>query len=526
MHAKAQDYHYVFKTIYAIFVALRSHHSEMIVDAIMLFLPRNAGVGPLARSPVLPAGLPNPALDNFSDEMVDELLVSMAESEAYKSIGKEHSVAEAKAAKATTKAKTKAAAAAASASSKPPPVAKGVVGKAKTKVKGAPAGDGADIVIAPVVADLTLDEEDMTKSFLTHLKDTIAYMRKLDPSDQHNIVNGFKFMAMVGAMSGKVPLMAAGNPKETSSFVFLRKGVKAAFYRYARLLPRPSDVDFAPGEELGEFDGSSIKKDVITPTVVNDTADEMKVVLSHMTDFCKAVNFSLPLIANPALATLLNNTMMLMLTQAAARPCGSFSSRKEAGSLIAESAMAEVCRAMPSGWDDVAAFLDTVRSDEKHEVLKNTPFEFLFEFGVSAKAIAALRLQFALHIIASLGLQQFILQDGLSVIQQSYCPPMVHKIVDVLSKDFNDNITKHKLDHNHYQNFSAVLLDQCLNDGCLALVLAVMNLGLDLSQHCATYDGKALRGRVSVQNLKLESTYVISSWIPESIWVCFKFHPL
>jgi hypothetical protein len=53
-----------------------------------------------------------------------------------------------------------------------------------------------------------------------------------------------------------------------------------------------------------------------------------------------------------------------------------------------------------------------------------------------------------------------------------------------------------------------------LNDGCLALVQAVMNLGFDLSQHCATYDGKAFRGRVSVQNLKLESTYVIPSWIP------------
>eukprot|EP00972_Heterocapsa_arctica_P078111 11520897-Heterocapsa_arctica.AAC.1 len=57
-------------------------------------------------------------------------------------------------------------------------------------------------------------------------------------------VDAFKVIALYGLLHGEVKLASNGVQKPIKGLAGLRKAFKTELYKYAKLVPRPSDVDF------------------------------------------------------------------------------------------------------------------------------------------------------------------------------------------------------------------------------------------------------------------------------------------
>ena len=236
-HPKAQNYAAVMSMIFAVFSKLKHDHPEYVVDVIMLFLPRTSSAYPLGKFPLLPHGLPNPALDLCTEEALDELLVDMATSKVYDGIQIDRATAEEKITESNAKLTIVKSTVKAKGSPAKSPA------KSKAKVKAAPLSDET--------AGISWSANDMIKSFLAHLTDTSDYMHtRMNPDGQFTMFfEGFINVSLAGAIAGQIELLLAGSLKKIGSFQMVRKSAKMALYRSAKLVPRMSDADFEPGAD-------------------------------------------------------------------------------------------------------------------------------------------------------------------------------------------------------------------------------------------------------------------------------------
>ena len=138
---------------------------------------------------------------------------------------------------------------------------------------------------------------------------------------------------------------------------------------------------------------------------------------------------SIPLIARMSVATVLNATMMSMLGTIASMGCA-FSHKKDAAKLLLDTAIGAVLeRAMPASWDEPADFVyNLCAQDGGAALLLRTPFVGLHQpdgSWVDADRLLLMRAHTVFHLLASLGLQCCMVQDGPSSSQQSYMAPLI-----------------------------------------------------------------------------------------------------
>ena len=81
-HPAASQFSFLFLAIYHVFRKLRNSHPEFIVDVCILMFPRATGA--LGVCPLLPQGLPNPAIIKLPEGDIDSPLMDMQSSKVHK----------------------------------------------------------------------------------------------------------------------------------------------------------------------------------------------------------------------------------------------------------------------------------------------------------------------------------------------------------------------------------------------------------------------------------------------------------
>ena len=250
-HSLMRNHTFFFEKFSLVLRKLREHHSEYIQPVIALLLPRSELVGPLARCDLLPEGLPNPAICQLSEDMLDELTVEMSGSQIYANIKRESDQVDAAVAEAGVK----------EAKELQEQADVDVAADAASKTKANDKKKDKDKSKATKKSQLQLSRtmrisgEDMTQEFLDFLNGSMAYMLKLD-KQQLPLVLAFQLISLHGALQGKTMMSRGGECRPVKSFATLSKSFKQHIYRKACLQPRQSDIDFAPGELVDDDDAA------------------------------------------------------------------------------------------------------------------------------------------------------------------------------------------------------------------------------------------------------------------------------
>jgi hypothetical protein len=146
-------------------------------------------------------------------------------------------------------------------------------------------------------------------------------MRDNIDARQADKITAFKCAAIVGTLQEGVVVTIRGSKKVVKSFSSLRKMWKAELYRYAKLVPRPSDVDAM--ELVLQNDG--VTAQALEPERLSDfELSQNMMELADVATMLRGVlesNAALtsPIVSSMAAATTMNNVMMSFLSALGSR---------------------------------------------------------------------------------------------------------------------------------------------------------------------------------------------------------------
>ena len=405
------------------------NHPEVIVDVCFQYLVmRQECVLGTCR---IFKGLKNAAVEKFAEETLDELLVPMGHSETVAAV----QLAQAQSKVAKQLELVAVSTGSGSGASGPKPKAARGKGGAKPKASPKPKkGKPQEDVEA-------MGEADGSVAFIDYLTATQKYMQKIDTNgDLAECITAFKHVGINGALNGGVELTLPPGNKFVKGFKLLTKTWKSALYRYARLQPRPSDIDFADGDdlELSMLDGGQDMRQTVglTAESVAHEMEEYEDVVGAIISCIEAAPVDVPIIMHQGAAACLNQTMMATFG-VIKKEGGVLGSIKEAAKLLIEQCFGQVEALMPAEWDKVARLFDRIaQSDNAKELVgilyRSLGYKKLYEYGFGGKLLRAFRLRVLVHVLTSIGTQTYLLQQGPVQREQEYIPPVVLQIFKTL----------------------------------------------------------------------------------------------
>ena len=280
--------------------------------------------------------------------------------------------------------------------------------------------------------------------FLGHLNDTCDYLvEKVNPNAR-NTVECFRQCAVFGAAKGSIIVNIKGVLKVVKSFNVIRKMFKVHCYRTARLMPRPSDVDFkmedgANGEKRQTLDsveddalrslGLSLQQSAMQESRFATVLKETEASSLAMAHFFRANPFKATIImALPCAASAMNATMMSLLGKQADLG-GLFKDTKSAFMELAHAATGEVMKVLPAEWDVVLETLGSLaKQNMTHVALEHDACKLLQETGVTFEYVSSVRMSMCCHVVTCLGMQQYRSLAGPAIVKHVYTPPLVRSM--------------------------------------------------------------------------------------------------
>ena len=280
--------------------------------------------------------------------------------------------------------------------------------------------------------------------FLGHLNDTCDYLvEKVNPNAR-NTVECFRQCAVFGAAKGSIIVNIKGVLKVVKSFNVIRKMFKVHCYRTARLMPRPSDVDFkmedgANGEKRQTLDsveddalrslGLSLQQSAMQESRFATVLKETEASSLAMAHFFRANPFKATIImALPCAASAMNATMMSLLGKQADLG-GLFKDTKSAFMELAHAATGEVMKVLPAEWDVVLEALGSLaKQNMTHVALEHDACKLLQETGVTFEYVSSVRMSMCCHVVTCLGMQQYRSLAGPAIVKHVYTPPLVRSM--------------------------------------------------------------------------------------------------
>eukprot|EP00972_Heterocapsa_arctica_P108430 15969741-Heterocapsa_arctica.AAC.1 len=217
---------------------LKANHPEYIPILVLMAMPRSDK--PWGSCSLLPGGLP--VVKGISIDKINQLLQEMSESTAVAEVLKS---GEEQVQVVVVKKRKK------SVERGPPP---GRGGRGRGALKR---GRGESGSLASSSQALTNDDDDKEKedqdkvqeesqkTFLAYLSSCCDFMVDHIDDRQKARVEAFRVIALYGLLHGEVKLMTSnGVERPIKGLAALRKAFKTELYKFAKLVPRPSDVDF------------------------------------------------------------------------------------------------------------------------------------------------------------------------------------------------------------------------------------------------------------------------------------------
>lgn len=95
--------------------------------------------------------------------------------------------------------------------------------------------------------------------------------------------------------------------------------------------------------------------------------------------------------------------------------------------VLVDAAVDQTQQSILPQWDQVGTFIDEIVEMRKLEAIVDRVVEFktLCGFKFSSVVMLALKIKNVTHALASLGNQQFLLQEGPIIAKHSWLPPLV-----------------------------------------------------------------------------------------------------
>ena len=204
-------------------------------------------------------------------------------------------------------------------------------------------------------------------------------------------------------------------------------------FKFAQLVPRPSDLDFSTdigdGIEVGVLDNLTRGDPSREADGVRGALLEAADVSSVIVAFLNANKASVPIQGHVIAATSLNDTMLGLLSRTST--FGPFDDPKIASGLLAEAATDQCLRVLPAQWDHVAFNMDQARkiSAVDPQFMQSCPpvSQELASQNFSARLLNVFRTQLGVHICKCLGVQQYLLKVGPGTRHAQYFGPLVIK---------------------------------------------------------------------------------------------------
>ena len=163
-------------------------------------------------------------------------------------------------------------------------------------------------------AEDAVGEVNATKvPFLGYLSSTISYMEvRIMPTEDALIVS-FKYLSLGAAIAAKLEVEVKGTSRTLSSFLTSTRLFKSEMYKTKRVLrANLSDVHFHGGGDTS-FE-TSTEAALMTEHHIANRANEMHDACAELVIYLKASPASVPVIIHPTSATLLNESMMALLS--------------------------------------------------------------------------------------------------------------------------------------------------------------------------------------------------------------------
>ena len=262
-----------------------------------------------------------------------------------------------------------------------------------------------------------------------------AYMRKIDATKSQSAkIVAFKYAALYGCLSGSpVPIWIKGKKKLVKGYDNLRKIWKQDMYKSSRKLqPRASDADFPSGAFVALEDDADEQSQ--NEQNIEQALEELKDNFPAVEAFLEENHVGeMPTLAHLVAGKALNATMLAMLQ--ATSGGNPLEDPDKAYVVVTKAAHEQVGSLMPAKFEEVAAFIDMVRSKQQEGLLKHCPSaEALFkrDFGVFRARCEIMSL--TMHIISTLGVQQFLKREGPVVIPKPYLAQLGISIAKGLSE--------------------------------------------------------------------------------------------
>ena len=319
---------------------------------------------------------------------------------------------------------------------------------------------GAQVVV--------LDDLSSDTTFLQHMSDTVTYLKKIDDQQQDK-ATAFKYIILYAGLCNGINFYVKGINKEITSWSLLRRMMKEEFYRTAQLRPRASDDDFmGDNVDFDNKDAEQVKTEAATQTLVSLMNDTLQFVPEIMTYLDGQKVFTTLVLAHMAVFSVVNSTMLSVFSSVASKG-GKLGSQREALTLLTNLAADEVLRLLPTRWDGIASATDDLRSlgeDDLVELAKQfEAFGALLAVGFSSKMLFCMRMQALLHVLMSLGLQQFNMQgERGNIVMTPYMSQIMHKGISGLASkyDLSRKQVRCAIDqHQHSLALSLTLLMIC-----------------------------------------------------------------
>jgi hypothetical protein len=408
---------------------LKATHPEYIPIIVLMAMPRSDK--PWGSCSLLPGGLP--VVKTISIDKINQLLQEMGDSISVAELNKS---GEEQIQGVVVKKRKK------SVDRGPPPRGRGAL------KRGRGAGSLASSSQALTNDDDDKEKEDQDKvqeelsklsqkTFLAYLSSCCDFMVDHIDDRQKARVEAFRVIALYGLLHGEVKLMTTnGVEKPIKGLAALRKLFKIELYKFAKLLPRPSDVDFDLDGVLMDTAAARAGEE---PDVDEDISDEA--LLTEAFDLKTMANVvgwdhlhtmvQCPVGAAVTTGTAMTFVMTGLFAKQASQGHHFLSGAdacKSLSCLASEATMA----AFPSSLDKIANFVDKLRRHRLGEVIKEDakPLQLMLDIPMTGEVLFALRLQLFLHLIGSLGMQMHMRQEAVGGSKPyPYLTDRMHKMV-------------------------------------------------------------------------------------------------
>ena len=276
----------------------------------------------------------------------------------------------------------------------------------------------------------------------------------------------------------------------------------------AKLVPRPSDVDFV--DTSMDAIESQIGADTNLPIVDKDPAvklpdltesevrellisEAVTVPMKNIVVYLQQNMPSMPIASHIAAAQMLSQSMLGALSAIMQEHKGVMSSQRAAMALLLTHVLANVEKALPLEFDNIASFFDRVKAANLLEKVADACPELktLSEHHFSMTMIRAVRYQMALHILGVLGAQTVQVQEGPVPEMKPYLNPLLAQCLDVLKA----SVTHPSTESNNNP------LTTIQTDGQLSWSDTVINFFTeccDAQDFCIAHDGRGHRQREQI----------------------------